>query len=73
MAKLQHAISIFDVRASGPKGRDFRTVEVESTVSIYDAPASRPLLSDVRTVKLELQFLPYGDTRPGGKPHRPDG
>jgi hypothetical protein len=72
-AKLQHAISISDARASGPWGRDVRTVEVKSAVTIYDAPASGPQLSDVRTVHFELRFLPYGDTRPDGIPHRPDG
>jgi len=72
-AKLQHAISISDARASGPGGRDVRTVEVESVVTIYDAPASGPQLSDVRIVHFELRFLPYGDTRSDGIPHRPDG
>jgi len=72
-AKLQHTISISDTRASGPWGGDVRTVKVESVVTIYDAPASGPQLSDVRTVHFELRFLPYGDTRPDGIPHRPDG
>jgi hypothetical protein len=72
-AKLQHAISISDVRASGPWEGYVRTVEVESTVTIYDAPASEPQLSDVRTVHSELRFLPYGDTSPDGIPHCPDG
>jgi hypothetical protein len=27
----------------------------------------------IRTVHFELRFLPYGDTRPDGIPHRPDG
>jgi hypothetical protein len=48
-------------------------VEVESLVTIFDAPASGPQLSDFWTVHFELQFLPYGDTRPDGIPHRPDG
>jgi hypothetical protein len=48
-------------------------VEVESAVTIYDPPASGPQLSDVRTVNFELRFLPYGDTRPDGIPHLPDG
>jgi hypothetical protein len=48
-------------------------VEVESSVTIYDAPASGPQLSDVRTVYFELRFLPYGDTRSDGIPHRSDG
>jgi hypothetical protein len=52
---------------------DVRTVEVESAVTIYDAPASGPQLSDVRIVHFELRFLLYGDTRPDGIPHRPDG
>jgi hypothetical protein len=72
-AKLQHSISIYDTRASGPYGGDVRMIEVESSVTIYDAPASGPQLSDVRTVHFELRFLPYGDTRPDGIPHRPDG
>jgi hypothetical protein len=72
-AKCQQAISISDTRVSGPKGGDVRTVEVESSVTIYDAPASGPQLSDVRTVHFELRFLPYGDKRPDGIPHRPDG
>lgn len=72
-AELQHAISISDVRASRPWGVDVRTVEVESAVSIYDAPTSGPRLTEVRTVNFELWFLPYGDTRPDGIPHRPDG
>jgi hypothetical protein len=33
----------------------------------------RTQLSDVRTVHFELRFLPYGDTRLDGIPHRPDG
>jgi hypothetical protein len=72
MAKLQHVISISDARASGSWGGDVQTVEVESAVTIYDALASGPQLSDVRTVHFELQFLPYGDTRPDGIPHRLD-
>jgi hypothetical protein len=48
-------------------------IEFESLVTIYDAPASGPQLSDVQTVHFELRFLPYGDTRPDGIPHRPDG
>jgi hypothetical protein len=72
-AKLQHAISISDARESGPLRGDVRTIEVESAVTIYDVPASGPQLSDVRTVHFELRFLPYGDTRPNGIPHRPDG
>jgi hypothetical protein len=71
-AKLQHVISISDACASGPWGGDVRTVEFESAVTIYDAPLSGPQLSDVRTVHFELRFLPYGDTRPDGIPHRPD-
>jgi hypothetical protein len=72
-AKLQHAISISDTRASGPYGGDVQTIEVESSVTIYDAPVSGPQLSNVRTVHFELRFLPYGDTRLDGIPHRPDG
>jgi hypothetical protein len=71
-AKLQHAISISDAHASGPWEGDVRMVEVESVVTIYDAPVSGPQLSDVRAVHFELRFLPYGDTRPDGIPHRPD-
>jgi hypothetical protein len=48
-------------------------VEVESLVTIYDAPRSGAQLSDVRMIHFELRFLPYGDTRPDGIPHRPDG
>jgi hypothetical protein len=72
-AKLQHAISISDACASGPYGGDVRTVEVESSVTIYDAPVSGPQLSDVLTVHFELRFLPYGDMRPEGIRHHPDG
>jgi hypothetical protein len=72
-ANLQHTISISDARESGPWGGDVRTVEVESAVTIYGALASGPHLSNVRTVHFELRFLPYGDTRPDGIPHRPDG
>jgi hypothetical protein len=50
-----------------------RTVEVELAISFFDAHASGPQLSDVRTVIFELRFLPYGDARPDGIPHRPDG
>jgi hypothetical protein len=50
-----------------------RTLEVESVISFFDARASGPQLSDVRTVIFELRFLPYGDARPDGIPHPPDG
>jgi len=73
MAKLQHAISISDMRASEPWWGDVWTVEFKSAVTIYDAPASGPQLSDIRTVHFELRFLPYGDTRPDGIPHRLEG
>jgi hypothetical protein len=49
-----------------------RTVEVESAISFFDARASGPQLSDIRTVIFELRFLPYGDARPDGIPHRPN-
>jgi hypothetical protein len=41
-AKLQNAISIYDVRAFGPRGANVQTVEVESLVTIYNALASEP-------------------------------
>jgi len=50
-----------------------RTVKVESAISFFDARASEPRLSDVQTVIFEVRFLPYGDARPDGIPHRPDG
>jgi hypothetical protein len=58
-AKLQHAIFIYDVRASRPRGANVLTVEVESSVPIYDAPSSEPQRSGVRTVKFKLRFLPF--------------
>jgi hypothetical protein len=48
-------------------------VEVESAISMLVARAFGPKLTDVRTVIFELRFLPYGDGRPDGIPHRPDG
>jgi hypothetical protein len=50
-----------------------RMVEVESAISFFDARASGPRLSDARTVIFELRFLPYGDVRLDGIPHRPNG
>jgi hypothetical protein len=50
-----------------------RTVEVESVISFFDARASGPQLSDIRMVIFELRFLPNGDARPDGRPHRPEG
>jgi hypothetical protein len=73
MAILQHAISISIMRASGPREADVWTVEVESAISLNDERASGPRLTDVRTVIFELRFLPYGDARPDGIPHRSDG
>jgi hypothetical protein len=72
-AILQHTISISAMRVSGPREADVRTVEVESAISLTDERASGPRLIDVRTVIFELRFLPYGDVRPEGIPHRPDG
>jgi hypothetical protein len=56
--ELQHAISISDVRASGPRKAVVRTVEVESAISFFDERASEPQLPDLRTVIFELRFLP---------------
>jgi hypothetical protein len=47
-------------------------VEVELAISFFDERAFGPRLSDVWTVIFELRFLPYGDMRPHGIPHRPD-
>jgi hypothetical protein len=56
-AILQHAISIYVMRASRPWVADVRTVELKS----------------VRTVIFEMRFLPYLWLRPDGTPHHPDG
>jgi hypothetical protein len=72
-AILQHAISISAMHASGLWEADVRTVEVESAISILVARASGPRLSNIRMGIFELRFLPYGDARPDGIPHRPDG
>jgi hypothetical protein len=50
-----------------------RTVEVESAISFFNGRASGPRLSEVWMVIFELRFLPYGDERSDGIPHRPDG
>jgi hypothetical protein len=71
-AELQHTISISAMRASEPRLTEVRTVEVESAISISVARASGPRLTDVRTVTFELRFLPLGDARPDGIPHRPE-
>jgi hypothetical protein len=60
------------MRASRPWKVVVRKVEFESAISFFDARASGPQLSDVRTVIFELRFLPYGDARSDGIPHRPD-
>jgi hypothetical protein len=61
------------MRASRPTEADVRTVEVESAISLTNERASGPMLTDVQTGTFELRFLPYGDARPDGIPHRPDG
>jgi hypothetical protein len=48
-------------------------VEVESAISILVARVAGPRLTDLRTGIFELRFLPYGDARLDGIPHRPDG
>jgi len=70
---LQHTISIFTVRTSGPWRAVFRTVEVESVISLTVERAFGPRLSVVRMVIFELQFLPYVWARPDWNPLRPDG
>jgi hypothetical protein len=56
---LQHEISIFAMRVSGPREAEAQTVEVESAISLTDERASGPMLTDIRTVTFELRFLPY--------------
>jgi hypothetical protein len=53
-AILQHAISIYAMRLSGPREADVWMVEVESTISLIDERASGPMLINVRTVIFEL-------------------
>jgi hypothetical protein len=71
--ELQQAISISAMRASGPSEAVVQTVEVESAISILVARAFGPRLTDVRTGIFEFRFLPYGDARRNGIPHRPNG
>jgi len=69
------AASNFYIRlsASGTRGMNIRTVEVESAISLTDERAFEPMLTNVRTVIFELRFLPYVWVRSDGKPRRPDG